>query len=53
MQSESSIQQEILKLLNAREDVWAVKTLTTNRNGTQAIIACVSAPFGATTVKAT
>lgn len=52
MQSESSIQKAILKLLNARDDVWAVKTITTNRNGTPDIIACVGGHFVAIEVKA-
>lgn len=52
MQSESSIQKAILKLLNARDDVWAVKTITTNRNGTPDIIASVGGHFVAIEVKA-
>lgn len=52
MPSESSIQKAILKLLNARDDVWAVKTITTNRNGTPDIIACVGGHFVAIEVKA-
>lgn len=51
MQSESSIQKAILKLLTARDDVWAVKTITTNRNGTPDIIACVGGHFVAIEVK--
>jgi len=52
VQSESSIQKAILKLLNARDDVWAVKTITTNRNGTPDIIASVGGHFVAIEVKA-
>lgn len=52
MRSESSIQKAILKLLTARDDVWAVKTITTNRNGTPDIIACVGGHFVAIEVKA-
>lgn len=52
MRSESSIQKAILKILNARDDVWAVKTITTNRNGTPDIIACVGGHFVAIEVKA-
>jgi len=51
MQSEQSIQKSILKLLSAREDVWAVKTITTNRNGTPDIVACVGGRFVAIEVK--
>lgn len=51
MQSESSIQKAILKLLNARDNVWAVKTITTNRNGTPDIIASVGGHFVAIEVK--
>jgi Holliday junction resolvase len=52
VQSESSIQKAILKLLNARDDVWAVKTITTNRNGTPDRIASVGGHFVAIEVKA-
>lgn len=52
MQSESSVQKAILRLLNARTDTWAVKTITTNRNGTPDILACIGGLFVAIEVKA-
>lgn len=51
MQSESSIQKAILNILNARKDTWAVKTVTTNRNGTPDILACIRGRFVAIEVK--
>jgi len=49
--SESAIQTGILKYLKGLPNTWAVKIVTSNKNGTPDILACVEGQFIALEVK--
>jgi Holliday junction resolvase len=49
--SESAIQTGILKYLKSLPNTWAVKIVTSNKNGTPDILACVEGQFVALEVK--